>query len=500
METQSIEDEEHIRLNNIEGVKEEKPSNGIWDLLWVPLDWFRMLSDAMHWSSVFGIIVIYGVSQGMGGALGRVALGYYWKDVQMVQPSESQVYLGIINIPWIVKPLWGLLTDVFPVAGYRRRPYFILAGLVGVISMLVLALHNKLHVVFALLFITAGSAGVAISDVTIDACAAENSIARPTIAADIQSLCGFSSSIGALLGFSVSGLLVHLMGSQGVLGFLSVPAALVFLVGIVLNEPRMPKVSYGQLYRKLLDANQTMWTTLKCPDVWRPCLFMYISFALSLNIHEGMFYWYTDPKAGPAFSQEKVGFIFSVGAAGSLLGVLLYHNALKDYQFRNLLFWAQLLLGASGMLDLVLVLRLNLKLGLPDYLFIVIDGCVSHMIGRIKWLPLLVLSSKLCPKGIEGTFFALIMSIDNAGLLTSSWSGGLLLHILKITRTEFSDLWLAILIRNIMRLFPLALLFLLPKTDQNSVILPMEMLEKTEAAEIHEVSNLEMAALIENGK
>lgn len=130
METQSIEDEEHIRLNNIEGVKEKKPSNGngIWDFLWVPFDWFRMLSDAMHWSSVFGIIVVYGVSQGMGGALGRVALGYYWKDVQMVQPSESQVYLGIINIPWIVKPLWGLLTDVFPVAGYRRRPYFILAG------------------------------------------------------------------------------------------------------------------------------------------------------------------------------------------------------------------------------------------------------------------------------------------------------------------------------------------------------------------------------------
>lgn len=89
-----------------------------------------------------------------------------------------------------------------------------ISGLVGVISMLVLSLHNELHVVFALLFITAGSAGVAISDVTIDACAAENSIARPTIAADIQSLCAFSSSIGALLGFSVSGLLVHLMGSQ----------------------------------------------------------------------------------------------------------------------------------------------------------------------------------------------------------------------------------------------------------------------------------------------
>uniref|UniRef100_A0A0A9H7D7 Uncharacterized protein n=1 Tax=Arundo donax TaxID=35708 RepID=A0A0A9H7D7_ARUDO len=30
----------------------------------------------------------------------------------------------------------------------------------------------------------------------------------------MQSLCGFSSSVGALLGFSISGLLVHSMGSQ----------------------------------------------------------------------------------------------------------------------------------------------------------------------------------------------------------------------------------------------------------------------------------------------
>lgn len=198
--------------------------------------------------------------------------------------------------------------------------------------------------------------------------------------------------------------------------------------------------------------------------------------------------------------QEKVGFIFSVGSVGSLLGVLLYQNALKDYLFRNMLFWAQLLLGVSGMMDLILVLRLNLKLGMPDYLFIVIDESAFQMISRIKWLPLLVLSSKLCPTGIEGTFFALLMSIDNAGMLTASWGGGLILHVLKITRTEFSNLWLAILIRNIMRVVPLALLFLVPKSEQNSVILPMEILEKTEAAEIHEVRNLEMVALVENGR
>lgn len=48
---------------------------------------------------------------------------------------------------------------------------------------------------------------------------------------------------------------------------------------------------------------------------------------------------------------------------------------------------------------------------------------------QLKWMPLLVLSSKLCPPGIEGTFFALLMSIYNDGVLSSSWASGFLLHI-----------------------------------------------------------------------
>ncbi|KAL5733225.1 hypothetical protein ACOSQ2_032917 [Xanthoceras sorbifolium] len=65
--------------------------------------------------------------QGLGGALARVGTEYYMKDVQKVQPSEAQVYAGITSIPWIVKPLWGLLTDVLPIFGCCRRPYFMVA-------------------------------------------------------------------------------------------------------------------------------------------------------------------------------------------------------------------------------------------------------------------------------------------------------------------------------------------------------------------------------------
>ncbi|CAL2233540.1 unnamed protein product [Prunus armeniaca] len=168
------------------------------------------------------------------------------KDVQKVQPSEAQFYQGIIYIPWIVKRIWGLLTDVVPIFGYRRRPYFIYADSMGVISMLLLLFHEKLHLAFAVLSLTGRSAGVAAADVTIDAREAQNSINHPSRASDVQSLCALSSSIGALVGFSVSGIYVHLIGPKGVYGLLAIPAELVFLVGTLLNEPHSPNFAYTQ--------------------------------------------------------------------------------------------------------------------------------------------------------------------------------------------------------------------------------------------------------------
>lgn len=109
-----------------------------------------------------------------------------------------------------------------------------------------------------------------------------------------------------------------------------VPAGLVALLGLIFDEPRLPDFSYKQVTRALeavdiaaisivslafldvwsiqvgrqfKEAGKAMFTRLSRPAVWRPCVYMYVSFALSLDISDGMFYWYTDAKNGPSFSQ-----------------------------------------------------------------------------------------------------------------------------------------------------------------------------------------------------
>ena len=47
--------------------------------------------------------------------------------------SAAQVALltSISAAPWVVKPLYGFLSDTVPILGYRRRSYLVICGVLG---------------------------------------------------------------------------------------------------------------------------------------------------------------------------------------------------------------------------------------------------------------------------------------------------------------------------------------------------------------------------------
>jgi hypothetical protein len=77
-------------------------------------------------------------------------------------------------------------------------------------------------------------------------------------------------------------------------------------------------------------------------------------------------------------------------------------------------------------------------------------------------MPVLVLATKLCPPGIEATFFALIMSVFNLGGTVSYWLGSIMMKWLGITEHQFDSLWLLIIITNCSSLIPIFFIKWLP--------------------------------------
>ena len=43
----------------------------------------------------------------------------------MAGPPDVTEFLAIFNFPWIIKPIYGVLSDLVPLFGYRRKSYLI---------------------------------------------------------------------------------------------------------------------------------------------------------------------------------------------------------------------------------------------------------------------------------------------------------------------------------------------------------------------------------------
>ena len=55
--------------------------------------------------------------------LSELAIQYYFKDTLKLQPGSMSRILSISSIPWTIKPIFGLITDLCPIFGYRRKFY-----------------------------------------------------------------------------------------------------------------------------------------------------------------------------------------------------------------------------------------------------------------------------------------------------------------------------------------------------------------------------------------
>ena len=75
--------------------------------------------------------VVYAV-EGIGQAKSGVVwqpLTHFLKQAHGWSPVEISASLAVLDVPWVIKPLYGLVSDFLPMAGYRRRPYLLLAAI-----------------------------------------------------------------------------------------------------------------------------------------------------------------------------------------------------------------------------------------------------------------------------------------------------------------------------------------------------------------------------------
>ncbi|MFZ0608741.1 MAG: hypothetical protein WAM75_13835, partial [Xanthobacteraceae bacterium] len=72
--------------------------------------------------------------EGLGQVVGLISqpLTYYLKQEHNWTPVQVTAFLTIFNLPWIIKPLYGMVSDFVPLFGYRRKSYLIVANVAAI--------------------------------------------------------------------------------------------------------------------------------------------------------------------------------------------------------------------------------------------------------------------------------------------------------------------------------------------------------------------------------
>src|SRR6266436_8659506 len=73
------------------------------------------------------VYVVEGIGQARVGIIFQ-PLNYYLKVIGWT-PLQVTAYLAILNFPWVIKPVFGLVSDFIPLFGYRRKSYLIISSL-----------------------------------------------------------------------------------------------------------------------------------------------------------------------------------------------------------------------------------------------------------------------------------------------------------------------------------------------------------------------------------
>lgn len=436
-------------------------------------------------AELIAILTVYLV-QGILG-LSRLAVSFFLKDELKLSPAQVSAMLGIVALPWMIKPLFGFISDGLPIFGYRRRPYLILAGILGAVSWVWLAttVHSPIVATVALIL---GSLSTAVSDVIVDSLVVER--ARSESQSDVgslQSLCWGTSALGGLITAYFSGMLLEHFSTSTVFWITASFPLLISAVAWLIAEFPVNKNSEDE--NDSLDIRQQieqLRKTIAQKEIWLPAAFIFIWQATPTA--DSAFFFFTTNELH--FEPEFLGRVRLVTSVAALVGVWLFQRFLKSVPFRVIFGWSTVLSAILGMTMLLLVTHTNRALGIDDRWFSLGDSLILTVIGQIAYMPVLVLAARLCPPGVEATLFALLMSITNLAVQVSYQLGALLTHLIGVTENNFDSLWLLVTITNLTTLLPLPFLNWLPKAnvENNTDVLLISTMDKTSDSLIPEVT------------
>lgn len=349
------------------------------------------------------------LAQSLGGFVYE-PISYLLKDRLGLTAGESARFVFWMTFPFLIKPLFGLLSDLVAVRGFRRRPYMLLVAGAATAAWLRLGWMTSYRYGSLLALLVVVNVGVVGSDVVCDAVMVEqgNLSGRTGIFQAVK----VGTLYAALVATGLGGgwLAAHATYPQ----MFALAAALQALTLLSVLWAREEPV--GAPARRGLSGVRRLLTQRR---FWALSAFIFLwSFTPFLGTAQ-FYYQSLALKLDPVF----IGLTGTLGGAAGALGALCYGRVVGRRWTAQQLARGAVVVGAPLTL---------LYLGYVGRWSVAALSVVFGFVGVALRLSLLDLAAQSCPLFAEATAFAAYMAVFDLAASASNVAGGVLYD--KITR------------------------------------------------------------------
>jgi MFS family permease len=353
-----------------------------------------------------------------GAGIASQSIFFLLKDELRLSAAATAAFLATVSIAWGIKPLYGLLSDFFPLFGYRRKSYLVLMTSLAAACWLVLGLQSSYAYLPTLVALLLCGLGLAFSDVLCDAVMVETG--KPLgLTGRFQAIQWGAINVASVLaGIGGGWLSQHV--AYGWTFRLVALFPLISLVATVLcvREPRV-RFEPGQIR----ETTRAVRGAVGSPPLWTAAAFIFL-WNFSPSFGTPLEYFEVDTLG---FSKLFLGTLYSLGSAGAIVGAAVFSRISSRLPMRRLL---TLSVGIGVVSTLA-------YLGLVGPQSAIVLTIVTGVITMIASLATFDLAARSCPARAEGTFFAALMSLANLGTAGGNFVGGWLYDAIGLTPLIF---------------------------------------------------------------
>jgi MFS family permease len=103
------------------------------------------LADKFGYKLLIMLFASQHLMKGFASALMGPCSSYLYKAYSVSGP-QMQIYGGVTQLPWAMKPIIGLLSDALPIRGFHKAPYILISSGIGAACLALIGANVHLTV------------------------------------------------------------------------------------------------------------------------------------------------------------------------------------------------------------------------------------------------------------------------------------------------------------------------------------------------------------------